>query len=58
LVVSKRIGVTLEDKRVVIEFTFADPYEAIVFYEHIVDCLDKEIGFSLRIDGKNPAPSI
>jgi hypothetical protein len=48
-VIIKRTEVNLDGECVVISLACATSYEAVVLYEHIVDCLDKRVPFSVRI---------
>ena len=56
MITSHCTRVECNDRRVAVEFNFDDPYEAMVFYEHIENCLKHRLGFSINIDGPPPEP--
>ena len=47
--ISRHLRVANDGKEVTLHFTYSDPYEACVFYEHVVECLKSGLGFDIRI---------
>lgn len=50
MIASKRVKVAHDDARITMDITFSDSYEAVVLYEHVVDCLRRGIEFQINFD--------